>query len=199
MTIDDRAAREKASELEKMLEDEKYDQLHNQLVELATDKDSFNKIMSTFDEINQQRRANGHPELPDVEIHRDGWFGFGNVDQVILNGVGEPPKKMEIFETWEHRQAEEAENARQSEPLHIDLGRLWDVIRQNKTWIGDTPDFHTDSSRPKPEQTIQAPENPAPPTIRDFRNDTRVGALEMPGARRMTEEELERYLKGGSQ
>jgi hypothetical protein len=205
MAIDDQAARQVAAELETTLEKNDFITLHNKLIELATDKDSFNKIMSAFDEINQQRREEfaklgGH--LPDVEIHRDGWFGFGNVDQVVLSGLGnahgrtdDHDKKVEIFETKAHRQAEEAENAKQSEPLHIDLGRLWAEVNQKQDWVEGKPDFHTDSSHYLPNDTVQATAS----TVRDFRSNKGLGAYEDPNAMRMTEEELERYLKGGGQ
>jgi len=196
MTIDDLTAKSEAEKLEKSLECGDMTALHNQLVELARDQDSFSKIMSTFDEINQQRRdqalKNGI-NLPDVEIHKDGLLGFGNVDQVVVNGLGQNhDQKMEVFESAGHRQAEETENAKQSEPLHLDLGR-WLAKMNLGHWQGGQPDFQTDSSVPWQNDAQQS----AADKVKDYRGDHRVGALEDPNAMRMSEEELEKYLKGG--
>jgi len=150
--------------------------------------------MSTFDQLNQQAREKApNANLPDVEIHKDGILGFGNVDQVVVKGVGEHhDKKMEVFETAGHRQAEETENAKQSEPLHIDLGR-WLAKIQQHDWQNSRPDFHTDSSGIWTNDSEQSPAD----RVTDFRGNQGVGALEDPNAVRMSPEELEKYLKGG--
>jgi len=196
MSIDDATAKSSAEKLETSLENGDMTGLHNQLVELAGDKESFNKIMSTFDQINQQRQdqaAKNGINLPDIELHKDGMLGFGNVDQVVVNGLGQNhDEKMEVFETAGHRQAEETENAKQSEPLHIDLGRWLAEMNQGQ-WQGHRPDFHTDSSVPWQSDSQESPAA----KVNDYSDDHRVGALEDRNAVRMSEEELKKYLNGG--
>lgn len=48
---------------------------------------------------------------------------------------------MEIFETKAHREAEEAENAKQSESLHIDVGRFFLQSIKNETGWTIDPTF----------------------------------------------------------
>lgn len=199
MAIDDKTAESAAQRLENLVESGDYNQLHNTLVNdsLAYDKDSFQKIVASFDRFNQQKR-DSNPEwgLPDIEITRDGVFGalgFGDVEQVKLTGIGDSKQKMEVYESAKHRNAELADNQAQSEPLHLDLGRMWSQSHLNE-WVGSTADYHTDSTMP---WGMQAGQETGPGyTVGDFRNNGSSGALPVSSEDRLNgEADLQQRLR----
>lgn len=196
MAIDDRQAESAAQVLENAVESGDYNKLHNTLLNdsFAYDGESFQKIVATFDRINQQKR-NSSPELglPDIEFTRDGLLGlFGNVSQVKLTGIGEDKQKMEVYESAGHRDAEVTENQKQSEPNHIDLGRMWSQSHLNE-WFNSTTDYHTDSSVP----WGGAGQNAGPGNVEhDFRGNAGVGALPVNDSQRVNSEaDLEQRVR----
>lgn len=113
---------------------------------------SFQHIMKSFDQINAQRTADNKAlGLPDVELKFGG--SQGTVDQIFLNGV-EGDKKLEIFETTEHRRKEKESNFRESawdsiarsyNPWMVDLQEKFQQ-RERQSWVGGKSDREVDNT-----------------------------------------------------
>lgn len=191
MAIDEAATNTVAKALEHKIQSHDYVGLHNLMLNQASayDKDSFNNILTVFAKINSEDAKTN--KLPTVEIHNDGgFFGFGaTTEQVILKGMDDSGKKMEIYETPQHRDAEVEESRKQAEPLHIDLFHNRDKAAANE-WVGSKPDFNTDSSVPWDESGINTPLN----TTVDHRNGNVSGAYDNGGVRINSEQDLQYIL-----
>jgi hypothetical protein len=191
MAIDDKGANLAAEQLESKLQSKDYVGLHNLMVEQsqAYDKDSFNKIMSVFGKLNNDKASNDS-QLPTVEIHNDGFLGFGgSTDQVILKDKGQNGKKMEIFESPAHYQAEAEENLKQAEPLHIDFFHNRDKAASND-WVGSRPDFQTNSSVLWEQNSQSTPLN----SVVNHMNGTMTGAYDNGGVRINSDQDLQNIL-----
>jgi len=204
MAIDDASANREASRLNESLKNGNAAELHENLLSAAGnyDKDSFNKVVSSLNEMNKKDRdaaAETGRKLPSLEIHND-FFGMGKTDQIVMKD--ENGKKTEIYESREHRQKElEDANKQGQGGLNLDLGRLYASVFQASDWQGNRTDFHTDSSVSWKDQSKLQNTNQAP-VIRDYSNNgNRIGSYDYgPDARRInSDEDLQEILNNPPQ
>lgn len=143
MPFSDDQIRNEAKVLEGMLEKHDYTGLHNRLVSDSnlTNKDEFNKLVGMMNDMNKSARE-GNSQLPALEIHNDGFLGFGKTDQIVLKDTNSG-RKMEIYENGQHRQNEIAEQNNQAKPYQLDP--LRQMEKASNKWVG-APDFQQDSS-----------------------------------------------------
>lgn len=195
MAIDDTRANAEAGSLKNSLQNNDAAGLHEKLIQAAGqyDKDSFKKIVSSLNEMNKKDQAGSEQKLPSLEISND-CFGFGSTEQIVMKDSN--GKKMEVFETPEHRQKEAAEAQKQGQGgLNLDFGRLYQTVFSSE-WQGNRTDFQTDSSVSWKTEANGQQANQAP-VIRDYSNNgNQIGGYDYgPGARRInSEEELQQIL-----
>ena len=136
--MDDNARELEANKLEGMVRSGDTNGLQNELNRLhREDPQDFNK---TVDLLKQKNDADLMKDgtLPKVEIGKE-WFGFGNVEQVVVrSGQDEGGKKTEVFETEAHRSRETAEDQE-------GIGRAFKNMLEQGKWA-DMPDYQKDST-----------------------------------------------------
>ncbi len=135
--MDDRAREAEANKLEGMVRSGDTNALQNELVKLhAADPQGFNK---TVDMLKQKNDADLTKDgtLPKVEISKE-WFGFGDVDQVVIKDSGDAGQKTEVFESEAHRAKEQAEDPK-------GIGRAFKNMTEQDKWT-DMMDYQKDST-----------------------------------------------------
>lgn len=188
MSIDDNTARSEAATLKNSAafgESDNYTNLHNQIISLRDqykdDPNSFNKIMDEF----AKPSENGMNSLPKVELQKE-YICFGNVSQVVLNGVGNN-QKLEIFESDQHR-ANEVKDQENS-ANNLNPFREWGKAKQSD-WLGSKADFQLDSSQAwtdgRNQQGYKQQASAPGFTVSDHSNaGNTVGAYNYEGAKRV--------------